>query len=771
MELSKRAKFVVLALLLAILMIGGIGLIVSYVNKDDIKTNSENQLDVETTQAQSVSVRIPEGMEVKYIKDELISMPHIGRFSGEFVNYKGRSVLYYNQKLMDLQTGDTILELPESVFVDYVWGVYVDDDDQIYTISSKEAPGSLVLTQYTLEGEMVGESVELKDNSIKWFTGKDGEDENYIRLWYFSVDEDRIYLTTWSLDSIFQMFSRDGSLLFTQNTCYGTVLNKGKLYLAGMLGEGANTGYGVGLLDASTLEWEYVINIERYAFGLELDAENGILYAPTETGVNTYSAVDGRPLGEVFSVYQSGEMVASGPYLRGFAMDTDGNMYFRSWQTENKVCLASQYLCYDRTLTEKKEKTVTLTIYDNWCSEYIEELILRFEARYPEEKVEYSFENESAKSALSGAYHEKLAEILLAGNAADIVMLGGYLSVCTDVIKSDLLVDLTPYLQEDFDRTAYDETMLSALDLGGEVKAFPINFYMPFLQIDVKGLRELGVTTDFETMTWSELFSLADVVKEKAPDKVLFAVPYDDGYRDGLMLDILEQLLVVNLPELIDYEKGTVDLNQQWFVDLMKQFKMVSDYPNIAKYLPNGRFNPSAFWDFLQDQSYVRIDVGGEFYTSHGMDNVYRHYYPNQKPGADIRYYPIPSGEKGSNRAAYSWNLYGITEKSPNKDSAWKFLKFAIEEENQQLGSFVSLPVNKAAWSTMIPPVDMVPEEGIKPYFDDLTMLYKNIDTIYGSDKVTMDAFEPLLQYLNDELTLEEALAKAQQNVWIRINE
>ena len=772
MKVSKKSKLITLTVMLVILLTGGISLIVSLVYKDDIKPQPEPQTEseVETTVPLSMGEQIPEGMEVKYTRNELTSLPHIGRFSGEFVNYKGKTVLYYDQKLKDLQTGETILELPESVFTDYVWGVYVDNEDQIYTISSKEAPGTLLFTQYTPEGKAVGEPTELKDNSVKWFTGKDGEDENYVRLWYFAVDEEHIYLTTWSLDSIFQMFSRDGSLLFTQNTCYGTVLNDDKLYLAGRLGDSTQAGYGVGLLDPGSLEWKYVTSIDQYAFGLELDTANGILYVPTETGVDTYSAADGRPLGKVFQLYKDGEMITSGIHLRGFAMDPDGNLYFRSWQREDDVCLADQYLSYDKTLTEQKAQPVTLTIYDNWRSEYIEELILRFEAEYPEERVEYSYANESIKGALKPAYHDKLAETLLAGNAADIVMLGGYLAVCSDVMKSDLIEDLTPYM-EDFDRTAYDETLLSALEFDGEVKALPVNFYMPHLQIDVKGLRDLGVTMDFETMTWSKLFSLADVVKEKAPDKVLFAVPYSDGYKDGTMWEILRELLVVNMPDLIDYENGTIDLSQQWFVDLLKQFKTISYYPQIAKYLPYGKYNLNAPWDYLRNESYIRISVGSDLYYTSGPDKAYQHYYPNQKPEADVRYYPIPSGEKGANRAAYSWSLYGITQKSENKDSAWKFLKFAMEEENQKLGSLLSLPVNKAAWSAMIPSTLQVPEEGLQPFFDDLTMLYRNIDTIYGADKLTMDVFNPLIQYLNDELTLEEALEKAQQSVFIRLNE
>ena len=797
MKLSKQTKLIILAAVLLILVIGGAGLIMSLVNKgkadpqsgsvaetklesqpesqSETKVNAgaaENQPGAGSTETQPAIALAPEGMEVKYIKDELKSLPHIGRFSGEFVKYKGQTVLYYDQKFLDLKTGETVLELPESVFTDYIWGVYVDDEDRIYTISSKETPGTLFFNQYTPGGERIDEPIELKDNAVKWFNEKDGEDDNFIRLWYFAVDAERIYLTTWSLDSIFQMFSRDGSLLFTQNTCYGTVLNEGKLYLAGKLGESTKAGYGVGELDLDSLEYKYVSGIDRYEFGLELDAENGILYAPTKTGVSTYSVLDGKPLGEVFQLYKDGEMITSGSYLRGFAMDQEGNLYFRSWvrEGEGDECTASLYLGYDKTFVEKGEQSVTLTIYDNWRSEYVEELILRFEAEYPEEKVEYHYENEEIKAALKVTYHEKLAETMLAGDAADIVMVGGYLSTCTDVMNSDMLVDLTPFIETDFDRTAYDETLLSALERDGKIKAFPINFYMPYLQIDVKGLRDLGVTTDFETMTWSELFSLTDVVKEKAPDKALFAMPYTDEFRDGTMLEILQELLVVNLPELIDYYSGEVDLNQQWFVDLLKEYKSVIEHPNFWKSVPFGS-NPDNLNDNLQGQSYVCYRDGSAFYVAPEYDKIIQHYQGNTTPDSEVRYCPIPAGEKSSNRAAYSWSLYGITANSPHKESAWKFLNFAIQEKNQKLGSQWSLPVNKAALGNDVPTKRRVSEEGLKRYFDDLNVLYRNIDTIYGADKITMDVFYPLVQYLNDELTLDEALAKAQQSAWIRINE
>ena len=792
MKLSKQTKLIILAAVLAILVIGGAGVIISLVNKGKVNPQSgsvaetklesqpvsqsetkvnagaaENQPGASSTETQPAIALAPEGMEVKYIKDELTSLPHIGRFSGEFVKYKGQTVLYYDQKFLDLKTGETVLELPESVFTDYVWGVYVDDADQIYTISSKETPGTLYFNQYTPEGEKVGEPVELKDNAVKWFTGKDGEDENFVRLWYFSVDAERIYLTTWSLDSIFQMFSRDGSLLFTQNTCYGTILDKGNLYLAGRLGDSTKAGFGVGQLDQDSLEWKYVTGIDKYAFGLELDAGNGILYAPTTTGVSTYAAADGKPLGEVFQLYKDGEMVTSGWNLRGFAMGQEGELYFRSWQQEGDVCLNNLYLGYDRTLIEKVEQPVTLTIYDNWRSEYVEELILRFEAQYPEEKVEYSYENESIKGALKPAYHEKLAETLMAGDGADIVMVGGYRSVCTDIIDSDMLVDLTPYLEEDFAQNAYDETLLSSLERNGEVKVLPINFYMPYMQIDVKGLQELGVTMDFETVTWSDVLSLADVVKEKAPNKALFNVRSSIGYKETTMADILLELLVSNQSELIDYENGTVDLSQQWFVDLLKQLKTISGYPNIGKYLDN----EDAGYDHLQDKCYIYLDDGNGFYSVTNLYKMSMHYFPNKRSGADVRYFPVPMGEKGANREGYSWSLYGITKNSPNKESAWKFLKFAIEEENQKLDSQKSLPVDKAAWTTLYPSTQKVPEEGVERFLDDLTMLYRDVDTMYGANKVTMDMYYSLLEYLNDEITLEEALEKAQQSVWIRINE
>ena len=197
MKVSKKSKLITLTVMLAILLTVGIGLIVSLVDKDDIKPQPEHptESEVETTVPLSMGEQIQEGMEVKYSRNELTSLSHIGRFSGEFVNYKGKTVLYYDQKLKDLQTGDTILELPESVFSDYVWGVYVDNEDQIYTISSKEAPGTLLFNHYSPIGERVGEPVQLKDNSVKWFTGKDGEDDNFVRLWYFAVDDKHIYLT------------------------------------------------------------------------------------------------------------------------------------------------------------------------------------------------------------------------------------------------------------------------------------------------------------------------------------------------------------------------------------------------------------------------------------------------------------------------------------------------------------------------------------------------------------------------------------------------
>jgi len=33
------------------------------------------------------------------------------------------------------------------------------------------------------------------------------------------------------------------------------------------------------------------------------------------------------------------------------------------------------------------------------------------------------------------------------------------------------------------------------------------------------------------------------------------------------------------------------------------------------------------------------------------------------------------------------------------------------------------------------------------------------------------DIYDPLMSYINDEMSLEDALKKAEENVWIRLNE
>ncbi|WP_185714481.1 hypothetical protein, partial [Bacillus licheniformis] len=94
---------------------------------------------------------------------------------------------------------------------------------------------------------------------------------------------------------------------------------------------------------------------------------------------------------------------------------------------------------------------------------------------------------------------------------------------------------------------------------------------------------------------WSDLLSLAKKLEEEDSSDYLFTDPGDFPYR-------LINIVRANFPDMVDYEKKTVNFHQDWFVDLMKQLKEVNKSFNIAYDISrNPVKNPAWTKDFMGD--------------------------------------------------------------------------------------------------------------------------------------------------------------------------
>lgn len=268
----------------------------------------------------------------------------------------------------------------------------------------------------------------------------------------------------------------------------------------------------------------------------------------------------------------------------------------------------------------------------------------------------------------------------------------------------------------------------------------------------------MGVKLDYNNLTWKDVISLTKVIEEKAPDSHLFT-------GNTYVGDYLIPMVGANIHQLVDFENKKINLNQEWFVDLLKDFKAAMKSDNFVVAYKGG----SNIIDRLEGLLFVHRSTERTYYR----DMVYRYLHYNEEEKESL-YIPIFVGEKLNKRGVQVNNMYSINNKSENKENAWKFLSFLLEDDIQKLRTLRAEPVNTKANKEIL---EAAAEEFSRTYGDDALKVVDMMMNIFDrTDCVDMyyykeDIYDPLISYINDEMPLEEALKKAEENVWIRLNE
>jgi ABC-type glycerol-3-phosphate transport system substrate-binding protein len=215
------------------------------------------------------------------------------------------------------------------------------------------------------------------------------------------------------------------------------------------------------------------------------------------------------------------------------------------------------------------------------------------------------------------------------------------------------------------------------------------------------------------------------------------------------------------MPDLIDLENRSSNLNQEWFIELIKEFKDCLKSPNFAKEIIE-------LGDGLQGSLFFKSgnDRGPG-------DDLYLFEKYNEKNRSSI--IPIFNGEKNSNRVGYTNNMYSINGRSTRKESAWKFLSFLLEENIQAYTWMPGTSTNIAGEDKYIKvnEKEMINQnkEIARRFHKERREVYGKIDYLYEMDYFNQDIMYPIMEYLEDKITIEEAIKKAQENVDLRLNE
>lgn len=437
--------------------------------------------------------------------------------------------------------------------------------------------------------------------------------------------------------------------------------------------------------------------------------------------------------------------------------------------------------------------TQTLTAYSLTESDILRQAIIRYQGAHPDIYVEYEVGIDEESGVTREDAVKKLNTEIMAGKGPDFLLLDGL--PVNSYMEKGVLADLTPCLAELEKEEKILQNIRESFTADGKICMIPaavtVSMYM----------------TDKENMTGvSDLSSLADMMEKLRSENPGRGIM--ETYSEDMILNALMPVSAplwfteagqLNAEELSDYLEQTKRIYDTCMEDLDE--KVLQRYLDMAENGVNSSDEVSAYND-LQGGG-IQIIAGNEKVALGELRNAYNYALmksvnksENGENGRNCEMDMTPGNVKDSFRP---YALMGINAASGQAELAGGLLRETLSKDMQSLVYPVGFPINEAGLQTYLETLGGRLPEGVKPGTayagssltgDDglvITMsiyapteqetkelydLLSSVRTPYLSDAVVEDAVrEAGKQYLEDQCSLEEAVAFVQEKLAIYMSE
>ena len=305
---------------------------------------------------------------------------------------------------------------------------------------------------------------------------------------------------------------------------------------------------------------------------------------------------------------------------------------------------------------------ITIEVWDVWG--FYQSAALKFEK---ETGVKVNVIN-NYESGPDDEFQENIERIqaeLMAGKGADIYA-NSYIDY-VDAGKNKHLCNLADWIAQDpdFSDDTYYMNILTAGFDKGDVYSVPL-----FMMFNALGTATEVPELEGKNLSWEEFFDLTKDIKRSG---VLYGI---DDYM------LFTQRFKARYGSFINEKNKTQSLDSSQMIQLMEQCKQWS---SEGLCVPITTENYSEMFNDAYFQEY-----GGDIEL---LTNI----HVNDPNGASTYFYDIPSDSEKNDKANKIMPIDSIciNAASPNKGTAWKFLKFLLSEDIQSAGH--STPVNREA--------------------------------------------------------------------------
>ena len=744
MNLSENIKrLLLMAVLILVIIIGSVMFI--FHDDDSSKKISNNE-------------PLTPAVETYYIEKLIYEEQNMYDSSvRQYVNYEGdvaKIVLPEDGgKLLSVTKIENIIDVPKKVLL--ANGYYMDADLNFVTVFYDSGTKSVVSETVDREGNHVNGPIVLKD-----FAGAIAEDR-YIQVRQLRVDKNYIYLLSeTNMNRILQIFRKDGTLHANFPSIESfDIDHNGGLYMSFSITDNYNFN-GFQKINIDNLEIEYETNTKNVIKLIRYDKAEEKIYGLDLEGINTYAAEDGKMINRIFTFGEDSTYMGDTYYPVDFIVGAEKNLFIACYYFDENKGPVNLYYQYELIEGVREEKSATLTLTATYRHDFIADAIKRYELKYPEKKIKYDYQFNSRNEYLDNQeqYGQQFTLNILAGEVGDIVMTGGGGVNAYDLFQTDAFIELNALIEADKNYEHLNKNALEGIKINGAIRGLPVSIVYYLYEVNTALADTIGLELDYDQLSWREIISLTGLLEEKALGNYLIL---DQGEGFPLM-----DILIANMPQLINLEKKEINLKQDWFVKLLEDYKKAYDSDHFLQ--KNYEFN---MIDMLGKSLFSFRGT----YNSSYRELIYRYMEYNQLEDKKSLYIPVFNGEISNNRIAYSNNMYSIYSKSPNKEQAWHFLSFLLEEEIQMLWTLPGKPLNIKADEALLKNAaqeikNTYGDEAFQ-FVDMMTNISDKIDYLYDMGHFKLDIYTPIQQYVEGEISLEEALQQAEENAWIRLHE
>lgn len=371
--------------------------------------------------------------------------------------------------------------------------------------------------------------------------------------------------------------------------------------------------------------------------------------------------------------------------------------------------------------------------------EIIEEAIGRFNAKYPNVKVETTF---SVGDSWQD-YSSKLVVQMASGNAPDVV--GVAIEGTRMMVSKNVLTPLNEYLQkdpdgaemlEDITKTAWD-----AFTVDGNIYEVPKDSNIVIMFYNKKMFADAGIEEPNPDWTWDDFVSIAQKLTKGEGDSKVWGYMVRDNITTGYL-----PFLTTNGTNLLTSDLSASNLKDP---KVQESFQFIYDLVYKYKVAPI----PEAKTDIVNLFAAGRVAM-----IPTGMFAI-----PTFKANNFTDYAIVPLPKKESHAASFGVGGLGIVDSCKEKDLAWELVKelsskeFAMRCAEEQ----TTLPVRRSAAES----------EAFAEVMPNAQLFYKELENasafpcphIYPDmSRIVISMFESLI---TNQATIPDALATADQEL------